>query len=465
MRYLIATVGALVLVGCSTPGAPPPPGTPGTPTANGHQDFISASQLPGSVRFSEHGLTDMYTRVVVSGVNASRDEPFQSLTLQSGSFDADGSPTAGCSAQGTGDCVVDFGTGLALGSRNYKDETRSFLARLLLGRVNTKTAVLNIEVSNPNVSTTSTLAAFTHESTRENGEQFSTEIRQHSVATPYFRIEADATVRMRLEFDLGYSTSSDTITATLATASSALSALAPKARLLTALNQEQVNEAASFFDATISAVLEEDLVEVLEIDNGIEDWLHGQRAVFNISVPDYGARRLAEVGLRPNQEVGSWRVELDLPRISIWSDFSPCWRISAGMICPPAYLNGQVTVLDNAAGLEPWLNYLSPSQVLNFKASETTTLGAFIRDQSWYTSTVSGINAADSDAVATQTTAFCRQVTRVATELGLNRIDSNIALWAILSSEEVNLRARNRALTGATPACADEAEIISALGL
>ena len=470
MKFFSVVLAALlILSGCTTGQPPGSDSVGGGP--NGHQTFITPQYLPGSGAVTDHGLSGLYTRVVVSTVNNQTNEPFLSAAYEPGEGQDQRDLTSGVPSICLSDpraadaptetveqCARELTGAAGPSGRNYASETRHFWQRWLLGRVNTKTALLHINVSTPDISTTSTLAAFTHESTRANGEQFSTEIRHHSVATPFFRIEPDATVDLRLEFSLGYTTSSDTIAATLSTATAALGVLGPSSQLLTSLNREEVNQASQFFDTTISAVLSEDLTEIVRVTNGIEDWLQGQRAEFTIAVPDHQARRLAEIDTNNTDTVGAWRVELDLPRVSIWSEYSPCWRISRTTVCPET----PITLAERAAALENALMYLTPSQVLQFKVTDTTTLGAHIRDQSWYTSSVSAINSASANDGGVQTASFCRQVMRTATETGFNTLDAHIILWAVLGSAEVSPNARTLAYAGG---CSQEKAIIDALEL
>lgn len=425
-----------------------------------HQSFIDDLTFPRPSAVSEHGLSGLYTRVVVSAVNDPEHEPFIPLRFRDDYRDANDSEDP----RGFNRNSENINEPSYSSSRDYRRETRYWFQRWFLGRVNTKTALLHVEISSPNIRTTSTIVSFTHESTRTSGEQFSTEIRHNSVATPFFRIEPDATFDLRVEMDMGYTTSSDTIAATLSTASTALSILGPSSQLLTSLNRQEVNQATQFFDNTVSAVLSEDLTEIIHVKNGIEDWLLGQRAEFTILTPDHSARRIAEINGRHTHSVGSWRVELDLPRISIWSEFSPCWRLQDEMVCPDSFPFNDVSLQHRAEELGHTLQYLTQAQVLQFKVTDTTTLGAHIRDQAWYTRAISDINSLpeDENERSARTASFCRQVMRTAVETGFNALDSHIVLWAVLGSAEVSPNARGIAFdTG----CTREKELIDSLEL
>jgi hypothetical protein len=317
---------------------------------------------------------------------------------------------------------------------------------------------MTVNISEPDLKTSSSLIAFTHQSQRETGEDFSTELTYRAISTPYFRIVPDARVTVNLRYELAYSAASNIIGAVIDTATHALNALAPKADLLTELNREEVNKAAEFFDSTINAVLDENLVELISIEHGIEE---GGVAEFAVQVPDHRAENIAQVGIGEFKQMGNWRVALDLPRLSIWSEYSPCWRIGGAIYCPDDEEIASLPDRIRYAKEENFtLCYLTAEEALQRKASADISLGAHIRDQDWFTKSVSDLNKDDADA--TIQTSFCRSVLRTASELGLNSVDTHVTLWAILNATAISVSARDRALAGG---CSEQHQIFEALEL
>lgn len=490
MKNLFVAVIPLLLAGCSSlsdvvplPSAPIAADAISDHYLHRNHRFIATRTLPISSNISEHGYSGYYTRFIVSAINSDGEvvpaipSGGPSNTATNGdneererncSFTRDdaGNLPAELPAELPDECVR--GASATSGLRNYAAESRVWWQRWYAGHLASKTAQLHINVSAPNVSSSATLAAFTHESTRETGERFETDVRHHTLATPFFRIQPDATVELQLEFNLGYTVSSETVGAVLSTATTALNVLGPKSTLLTELNREEVNNAAGFLDSTLSSVLNEDITERLQSTHGIEDWLSGQVAVFEIRLPRHHVRRIRDIAPDSGPEVGEWRVELELPRTSIFSDYSPCVRIARRMHCPQLYQYrtkrtiSRLTLEYRARDLQGSLAYLTSAEALDFKLANDVSLGTYLRDREWFTDAVSRFNGAAGDAQEATHATFCRQVMRAATDVGMNSIDAHVALWAILGEAAVTPAARRDALLGG---CAQEGGLMRLLQL
>src|ERR1051325_10477104 len=76
-------------------------------------------------------------------------------------------------------------------SRDYHDERRAWLSRWLVGRSRSRILQARILITNPNITSSFTLAATSQTSNRSDGENFTSELGHRRFLTPYVRVRSE----------------------------------------------------------------------------------------------------------------------------------------------------------------------------------------------------------------------------------------------------------------------------------
>ena len=246
---LLSLAAALALAGCASsstePGASPPPppvtaepggpvrGLPGpddeflgAPTpierrnigravsnakpAKDYLPFIDVAIDENAV-YSEFGkmLQDRYTRI-------------QIVTLKPDAYDTEGV------ARGTRSEPVD--------SRNYKEESRGWLSRMMSSRNITRTLIAEFDVAKPDITATNALFSASFSSNNREGESWTTNESISVYATPYFKVGPNTTIEARFRLQLSDEKSSSAGANVMGALTQAANLIAPTSTLVTYFN-------------------------------------------------------------------------------------------------------------------------------------------------------------------------------------------------------------------------------------
>lgn len=318
--------------------------------------------------------------------------------------------------------------------RRYSDEHRQWFRRWALGRSTSRVLTVQATLSYPPISVTVPLASASFASNRKDGESWNTEINPSRFLTPYFRVASNATLSLRADLQAS-SRLEGAITANVVDVLQRASALiAPQAKLVTMLNSDRINAAASYMDQSISALFGESITERSTQDFAPPEWSQAGIATLLARFP-------TGVQLYDDElaGIGAWRIKASSPIASIFVESPLC--------------DSECISVEAAAAAA--FRKLSPYAVLNFALSSDTTVIQLLRSLDGFTELVAALNAAAPEramqAAARESSArLCALVSTEADRQGFNAPDVAAVVWALSRSGLLNGEGAALLLDGGT---------------
>lgn len=265
-----------------------------------------------------------------------------------------------------------------------------------------------------------------HNSSRKEGETWTTEVSSRRALTPYFRIDPDSAVTV--EFALTAISQYDGSVASdvLDLVKRAVTLVTPTGALLTSLNSDRFERAAQFTDQSISSFFRESIVEQTSNEFAAATWAGDELASIRLEMPMNNdltpAAKLADRVL-----IGRWTVRAEPALLSIFSD------ARAGGTGSIATANGDrcaaVTDVQLQRGCEA-LRQLDPEAVLNFEVDNDVTLSQALAGDPGVTGVRDALVEADERSDNAEARKLCGLIANRAQALGFNRIDVAAILWA-----------------------------------
>lgn len=337
------------------------------------------------------------------------------------------STTNRCQANGaqTNSGVLDGYTRLEFSSNvpvpsglNYANELRNPVSRFFSGKSVTRALSLNATYSRHKVDSTTTVVSLSHKSSRK-GYEWSSEVSNQRLITPYFRIDQDGVVRTSWKLAMNKTYDMSAVQDLLKVVKRATNLLTPSSGLLTSLNAEQFKETSQFVDQSVSSFLRESIDEIAPDEFPLAACAGKDLVSLTLVLPK-GANVVRNApGNRP---VGTWTVRLAPPIRSI---FSP----QAGLSMSPSLVSTSVgagTIFDYQVG-----DKLSLGQVLGGDSAITA-----VRDEFKGT----------SDNAAMTASKLCALLVGKLQAIGLNRFDTAVAIYAFADQYISNAAHRGQLL-------------------
>jgi hypothetical protein len=304
---------------------------------------------------------------------------------------------------------------------------------------------LTAYISVGNYQATIPLVTIDHTSNRNDGEKF-IRVVAHTVQNfPLLLVKGDGSNAVAtVKFVVKASDDPQSRIASLAiqAAEAVAKAVAPESAVVTTLNAQGSKDKAAALDSAINSLMSRQLDEEQLIDNDIRRWANG--ALINFQIPAPTDESNWRGGF---QAVGSWRVQFEDPRPSVFSDIQICYSHTASDERPVVAANKKnyclPTVMEAIKEAQAEAAR-RPEQVLAFNlvnASQSLgSVGSYLKQQAWWDTsmkTFSGLKkgeAPQSDDIAS----FCRSIKDSIASIGLNAIDAGIVVAAVRERSQLS---------------------------
>jgi hypothetical protein len=320
--------------------------------------------------------------------------------------------------------------------RVYDYERRNDVSRFFMGKAITRLLSVKMTLARPFVSMTTTLASVEHTSNKKNGENWTTELNNQRMLTPYFRIDPDTAMNIELNLSMSASYDSSIASNTLDIVKRATALIAPQASLVTSLNQDRFGQASQFLDQSLSSLLRESIVERASNDFPMRDWAGSDLAIVELRLPMHND--VTPTDKEPKQKakpIGTWYLRSAPPILSIFSD-----ALLVETPRPAVPTAGKKTVAVNEqckdkpdelkAACKAFLS-LDPQTVMNFPVDTNVTLAQSLAgDTGIGAARDTLIKAPAGEAMKDSVRNLCGLIADKAHVLGFNRFDISAILWA-----------------------------------
>lgn len=301
--------------------------------------------------------------------------------------------------------------------RNNDGQQRDWVKRLFAGKAISKLLTVRASLPSPSIATVNPIATIGHDSSRKTGEVFSTEVSNQLWLTPYFRLNGPTNVG--LDFSLNAATEYKTSVAgdALELIKRASGLIAPSSSLVTDVNKDRFNDAASFVDTSINSFLKQSVLERRKDDYPVVAGETNLVAVA-LSLPAINNT------LRDAATVGVWVVSTD--------------RIIASVFAP------------GASGSRLRNDELSAASILNFEVANGVTLRESLasrpqlnqaRDRFLHAESESSTNMDENWNAAAR--GLCTAIESEAQAIGLVPMDVGAVLWAYADTLPLEEKHRN----------------------
>jgi hypothetical protein len=169
--------------------------------------------------------------------------------------------------------------------------------------------------------------------------------------------------------------------------SAAVGTVAPKIKFVNELTKPDLVAAAAQLDKGISKLQSDDLGETATAQFNLSTWMLTSHANGEFRVPwdvSVGGNTVLDDMVR----VGSWRIYVKCPRVSLFSERNIC--VEAAPSTAYAAPNGSPIPKEEFAPDKVWAQKrkvaveLSNREILNFKIASDKSIGEFAKSQTWY---------------------------------------------------------------------------------
>lgn len=315
--------------------------------------------------------------------------------------------------------------------RNYDSQRRDWVKRLFAGKAISKLLTVRASLPSPAIATVNPIATISHDSGRKTGEAFSTEVSNQLWLTPYFRLNGPTNVG--IDFSLNAATEYKTSVAgdALDLIKRASGLIAPTSALVTDVNKDRFNEAASFVDTSINSFLKQSVLERRKDDYPV---VGGEKNLVAVALSLPAMNKT----LGNNATVGVWVVSTDRIISSVFYLAVTGGKLETKNLSAASILNFEV-----GAGI-------SLRQSLASRAQLNQARDEFLHSEDEINSTGDTETKKEWNVAAR---GLCSAIENEAQAIGLVPMDIGAVLWAYadtLPLEEGHLNAYFRAC-GAHP--------------
>lgn len=317
--------------------------------------------------------------------------------------------------------------------RRYHAEARNWFKRFFLGKAVTRLFTVKATLTRPAVTLNTVLASITHSSNKKEGEAWTSDFNSQRQITPFFRIDPDSNANIEAALRLTASYDSAITANALDVVKRAVQLVAPKASLITSLNEERFDQAAQFADGAISSLLQEAITERANNDFAMSEWAGCTLASIELWSPM--RNDITPMAKEPDEDrvyLGTWTLRASPVMLSIF----------AGQQWPAGAAVTRLNLLAKSdGGAKPCVGEpiktacdafrdLEPQRVMAFQVDANLTVAqALAADTGIIAAKDTLLKAADNDQPAAAAT-LCALVADKGTALGFNRFDTAAIVWA-----------------------------------
>lgn len=358
--------------------------TSATPTTD-YLPFIDVA-IDESALYAETGymLQDHYTRI-------------QIVTLAPDAYDIDG--------VSRGERSQD------VKMRNYRDESRGWLTRMLGSRNITRTLLAEFDVAKPDIKASTALFSATFSSNSRDGESWTTNESISVYATPYFKVGPNTTIEGRFKLQLSDEKESGAGAKVMSALTQAANLIAPTSTLVTYFNAPLMQEASNFLNTSSGTLFGQSITEESVSAFSVKQWSDSPILVISAELPD--TKNIKDT--RGKGAVGRWAVYLDQP--------------------VPSIFTGEYTADDL-----PDYSGLTAGDILAFEVGEDLTVYDYIFSRLDLADRIAFLNDSGNADTARL---ICNRIERGMSEIGFTSHDSAAAVWAASVSDQFNSAAQS----------------------
>ncbi|MEO1100411.1 MAG: hypothetical protein AAFW65_01045 [Pseudomonadota bacterium] len=305
-----------------------------------------------------------------------------------------------------------------LESRNYKDESRGWLSRMMGSKSITRTLVAEFDIAQPDIKATEALFSASFSSNRQEGENWSTNESIALYATPYFKVGANTTIQAKVRMQLADQRERVTSSNVLGALTTAANAIAPASVLVTSFTAPRIMEASNFLDNSVSTLFGQSITEESVSSFSVQTWSEQPIIVIDAQLPDDDD--ITDTKGRGN--VGRWAVFLDEPIPSILSS-------------------------STVDGFTPDFTDVTSGDILSFKVGEDLTVYDYVFSRLDLADRITNLNATGDPDIARL---ICSRIDRGLSEIGFNSFDSAAGVWAAAQSDQFTQLAASAVINAET---------------
>lgn len=305
--------------------------------------------------------------------------------------------------------------------RCYSNESRQMWERMLMGRELARVLSVKVDLRNPTIATTTTLASASYESTFSRGESWTTELNGQLLLTPYFRIGNNSVARIEASINASAKGKDQVSGKLLAILQSASQLVAPTSALLTSLNAPRMNQASQFVEQSLSGLFSNAVVEKSSNEFTPTTWNPGAALVTIRADFPMDSNQVTSPTTR---EIGTWEIRAAAPIISIFSQVPACRPADDSSSDPGC----------NEKQARQAFASLAPSEVLNFPVAENLTLRQALITDTGVLNAIDDLKKGTGTAESGLARQLCSRLDERAQSLGFNRFDASAIVWAFSQS-------------------------------
>jgi len=288
--------------------------------------------------------------------------------------------------------------------RSYRNELRSPLSRFFAGKAVSRVLSLNATYSRHKVEATTTVVSFSHKSSRK-GYEWSSEVSNQRLITPYFRIDNDGTVKTSWKLSLNKTYDVSMLQDLMDVVKRATALISPSAGLLTSLNAPRFKDSSQFVDQSVSSFLRESVDEIAPDEFPLAACSGHELVTLTLELPDDANVIRKNSGNRP---VGSWTVRLAPPIRSIF-----------------------LPIAENQTPASDVIRAIGSGTVFDFQVSENLSLGQFVNGDNAISAVRDEFTTTnDNSNTANTAKKLCSLIVGKLQGIGLNRFDTAVAVVA-----------------------------------
>lgn len=297
---------------------------------------------------------------------------------------------------------------------DYGRELRNPISRFFAGKSVTRTLTLNATYSRHNVEATSTVVSFSHKSSRR-GYEWTSEVSNQRLVTPYFRIDHDSVVRTSWKLALNKTYDVRAVQDLLDVVKRATKLISPTSGLLTSLNADRFQDTSQFVDRSVSSFLRESVDEIAPDEFPLASCVGEKLVSITVELPE-GANVVRHMG-QP-QKLGTWTLRLAKAIRSIFLPNEANQLSPAGVVAR-----------------------IGAGTVFDFQVAEDLSLGQFLGGDNAVSSVKEEFVTNTNDAITASK--LCAVLVGKLQGIGLNRFDAAVGVLAFADQMIPNSDHRN----------------------
>lgn len=274
----------------------------------------------------------------------------------------------------------------------------------------------------------------------KNGDSWLRDLTRDRRSFPWFLVRegADASVpRVTVDFSGSKTIGSGVAGNALQIALAGIKMVAPEATVVTRLSTNTAKDKAAAIDQVLGKLFSNKLNERHTSERDLEKWTPAGGLVVQVSVPNQDGAWDGDL-----KTIGSWTITFAPPRASIFSDWSICAQDDDSHHCKTSLA---------AAGVEV-RKTVDIGAVLAHPLLKTSAGDLSIKDyllqQSWFSGAETAMSGSE-ELDRWQAEGLCRTTSDTMLKLGLNLIDAQLVVKAVVKGIQHNKSIHSTAWSGA----------------